>query len=100
MAYNCEEQMSRRTLLRYIHHNRNYNSLKINTLGGWSASQFGIWTKRHLYFISGFLYPETLVGELRQDFEDKLKTEEKKMEAALAKGEISLFRSKAKPTQT
>ena len=34
MTYGCEEQMSRRTLLRYIHQNRNYNSLKINTMGG------------------------------------------------------------------
>ena len=51
-------------------------------------------------FYFWLLYPETLVGKLREDFEDKLKKEEKKMEAALAKGEISLFRSKAKPTQT
>ena len=33
MAYGCEDQMSRQTLLRYIHQNRNHNSLKINTMG-------------------------------------------------------------------
>ena len=33
MTYKCEDQLSRQTLLRYIHQNRNYNSLKINTMG-------------------------------------------------------------------
>ena len=35
MTYGCEDQLSRKTLLRYIHQNRNYNSLKINTMGGY-----------------------------------------------------------------
>ena len=33
MAYHCEEQMSRQTLLSYIHQNRLHNSLRINTIG-------------------------------------------------------------------
>merc|ERR1719264_1434735 len=61
MTYGCEEQMSRRTLLRYIHQNRNYNSLKINTMGA-------------------------LIEKLREGFEEKLEKEEEKMEAAVAKG--------------
>merc|ERR1719151_68204 len=61
MTYGCEEQMSRRTLLRYIHQNRNYNSLKINTMGA-------------------------LIEKLKEGFEEKLEEEEEKMEAAVAKG--------------
>ena len=33
MTYNCEDLLSRQTLLRYIHQNRNHNSMKINTVG-------------------------------------------------------------------
>jgi hypothetical protein len=61
MAYHCEERMSRQTLLRYIHQNRLHNSLRINTM-------------------------DKLMGKMREDFEMEIEEQERKMEAALAKG--------------
>ena len=33
LAYDCEESVSREVLLRYIHHNRDQNTRRINSMG-------------------------------------------------------------------
>ena len=33
LAYGCEESVGTERLVQYIHHNRNHNALRINSLG-------------------------------------------------------------------
>ena len=36
LAYDCEESVSREVLLHYIHHNRDQNARRINSIGRFS----------------------------------------------------------------
>merc|ERR1719151_576819 len=79
MTYGCEEKMSRRTLLRYIHQNRNYNSLKINTMGALIEKLEEEEEKLEAAVAKGIVDARNLIDE-------KMEEEEEKMTAAVAKG--------------
>jgi len=79
MAYKCEEQMNHTTLLRYIHQNRNHNSLKMNTMGALIEELKEEEEKMEVAVAKGIVDARNLIDE-------KMEQEEEKMRAAVAKG--------------
>ena len=82
MAYQCEDQLTRQTLLQYIHQNRHHNSLRINTMGE-TLFEFcrlkPYHISRKIYCTQFALPPGNLIQKLEENYDKKLKDQELKI---------------------